>query len=254
MKLSTLLGLRDKLEKNFANMLDDMFSKFKNKQGLFLGKRETYVPIEGFADEPTKRSFVNVSSTVSEQLQWFKEHTRDYLENVFSIEKTNSTGVFAALIVEGERWGEYSTLELLRLKSILDGKIRAMIDEIPIRQESIIWTKTDDPTFGGRDIFQSPIDEGFSKTTLKRKEIVNDPHIKDSPNRPPVVQDVDSQVNIGKYTKQEFSGAITNLERAQLKVRYNTLYNAVIEALENANAAESVKSNLGDRFLNYLIK
>lgn len=76
-KQSVLLGLRDKLEKSFQAMLDDMTSKFKNKQGLFMGERKTFTAIDGFADDPTKRGYTNVASTVKEQLDWFKEHTAD---------------------------------------------------------------------------------------------------------------------------------------------------------------------------------
>ena len=120
-RLSVLLGLRDKVETNFKNMVDDMFKKFKNNQGLFIGQRNTYQPLEGYADEPSKRGFTNVQSTVDEQLQWMKENTKDFMDVVFSIEKTNASGkVKAKLVVEGQEWGEYTSLELLRLKTTLD--------------------------------------------------------------------------------------------------------------------------------------
>lgn len=251
-KQSVLLGLRDKLEKSFQAMLDDMTSKFKNKQGLFMGERKTFTAIDGFADDPTKRGYINVASTVREQLDWFKEHTADFLKTTFSIEKTNAKGLTAELIVGGESWGQYSTLELLRLKSILDSKLRLMIDELPIRQETQIWNKTGDPNYVGREIYETPIDKGFTKTTLKEKIIVLDPHIKDVPGRQPVTDDISRQVNTGEYTIQNFSGAITNQERAELKVRYNTLYTAIIEALEKANNADSEESDLGDKMLSFL--
>lgn len=103
-KLSVLLGLRDKVEKTFGNMLDDMFQKFKNKQGLFKGNRKTYIPIDGYADEPSKRGYELVASTVAEQLDWFKTNSQDYFKTVLSIEKTNATGVYADLVVNGEIW------------------------------------------------------------------------------------------------------------------------------------------------------
>ena len=57
-KLSVYLGLRDRVEKTNQLMLDDMFSKFKTKQGLFQGIRNTYEALTGFADEPNKRSLL----------------------------------------------------------------------------------------------------------------------------------------------------------------------------------------------------
>lgn len=251
-KQAVLLGLREKLEKTFGGMLDDFIQKFKNKQGIFQGWNKTYDALEGFADDPTKRSFQKVSGTVSEELDWFKKHTADYFKTVLSIEKTNSTGIKAELKVNGESWGEYSVLELLRLKSIMDGKLRAIINELPIRDEKVIWNKTTKDYYGARDVWETPVVEGFSKTTLKRTEIVNDPHIKDSPNRPPVPVQIETQVNVGHFTEQKFSGEVTMLQRAEILVKYDQVYNGIIEALENCNNIDSVESDLGKKFIEYL--
>lgn len=251
-KQSVLLGLRDKLEKTFGGMLDDFLSKFKNKQGIFQGWNKTYEALDGFADDPTKRSFQKVSGTVAEQLEWFKQYTSDYFTTVLSIEKTNSTGIKATLVVNGSEWGEYSVLELLRLKSIMDGKLKAIIQELPIRDEKVIWNKTAKDYYGTRDIWETPVVEGFSKTTLKRTEIVNDPHIKDAPGRPPVGVQIETQVNVGHFTEQKFSGEITMLERAQILVKYDQLYNGIIEALENCNNVDSEESDLGKKFIDYI--
>jgi hypothetical protein len=251
-KLSVALGLRDKIEKTFANMLSDMHQKFTKKQGLFMGFRNMFTAEDGYADQPEQRKNQHVSSTVSEQLEWFKEHSKDYLNTVLSIEKTNSMGVHAHLIVDGENWGEYSTLELLRLKSILDGKLKAIIQELPIRADGEKWEPTQDTEYHGRNIFESALDEGFTKTTLKRTVIVEDPHIKEAPNRAPVTQSIDTQVNTGKYRRQLFSGAINNRDRALMEVRLDKLYKAVIATLEEANMIGLAESDLGDKVLEYL--
>lgn len=250
MKLAVLLGLRDKVEKSFGNMLDDMLQKFKNKQSLFKGHRKTYQAFDGFADDPTKRGYENVASTVSEQLNWFNENTLDYFNIVFSIEKTNAAGVYSDLVVNGENWGTFSTLELLRLKSILDGKLKAMIHEIPVRKDAILWTKSDSPDFKGRNIFESPLDSGNAKTTIKESYILVDPH--PDQKRQPIVGEKSTQVNVGAYTSQEFSGEFSTRERADVMLRYDILYKAVIQALENANSVESKDSQLGSKLLEYL--
>lgn len=254
-KQSVLLGLREKLEKTFGSMLDDFISKFKNKQTVFRGWNKTFDAEEGYADQPEKRSFQKVSGTVEEQLAWFKEHTKDYFTTVLSVEKTNSTGIKAKLVVDGVVWGEYSVLELLRLKSIMDGKLRVIINELPIRDEKVHWRPTTNKDlYEGRSVFETDVTSGYTKTTLKRTEIVNDPHIKDSPNRPPVPVQIETQVNTGKFTEQLFSGEITARERAGFMVRFDKIYTGIIEALEEANNTESVESDLGGKFLDYLIK
>lgn len=253
-KLSVALGLREKTEKDNQNMLTDMQEKFKKNQGLFIGFRNTFVPLEGHPDMPENRKSQKVASTVKEQLDWLKVHSKDYLDTVLSIEKTNAQNVTGELVVRGESWGRYTTLELLRLKGVLDSKLRAVIQILPVRSESILWSKSTDPMYEGRDIYEDRLDEGFNKTTIKRIEIVNDPHIKDSPGRAPITQPIDTPVNVGKYTKQNFTGAITLEERAKMEVAYNDLYKGVIAALEEANNTQLVESDLGDKVLNYLFK
>jgi len=250
-KLNVLLGLREKTETSFKNMLDDMFKKFKGNQGLFFGVRNTYQALDGYADEPSKRGFVNVQSTIGEQLTWMREHTKDFMDVVFSIEKTNASGrVRAELVVEGVSWGEYTSLELLRLKTTLDNsKFRELYKEIPIRTQTELWNVTDDEAFAGREgIFETPIEEGHAKTTLKESYILEDSQA----GRAPQVAEKSNQVNIGKYTVQKFTGALSGLQRATMQRRYDTLYKAVIEALENANNVESETSDLGTRIMDYI--
>lgn len=251
-KLSVLLGLRDKVETNWKNMTDDMFKKFKNHQGLFQGVRQTYAPLEGYADEPGKRGFVNISSTVPEQLDWMDKHSRDFMDVVFSIEKTNASGnVKAELIVEGKSWGEYTSLELLRLKTTLDNpKFKELYNEIPVRTQTDLWKESDDEAFTGRKVYETEIEEGFAKTTIKESYILQDPHPDKA--RAPQIGEKSNQVNIGKYSVQKFSGALSLAQRANMQVRFNNLYKAVIEALENANDVEIQESDLGGKILDYI--
>lgn len=253
-KLSVSLGLRDKVEKNYANMLDDMFRKFKTQQGIFKGERHTYDALEGFADEPTKRKYTAVDSTVEEQIEWFSKETRDYFKIIFSIEKTNAQGVYANLVVDGEDWGRYSTLELLRLKSILDGKIKDMLKEMPVRSGAIIWAKSTHANDTGRKVFESQLVEGFSTTTIKDMKVVNDPHIKEAPGRAPVVQPVDTKVNVGKYSTQMYSGELSLKERAEMITRLDKVQRAVVGALAEANNSDTIESDLGDKVLDYVFK
>jgi len=249
-KLSVLLGLRDKTEKTYEGMVSDMFSKFKNKQGLFRGKRDTFTALEGYADMPEKRSYVHVASTVDEQLQWMKEHVANHFGIVLSIEKTNATSVTAELIVDGQNWGTFTTLELLRLKSILDSKLKAVIQEIPVRDETVIWKATKDENYGDRAVFESPLSSGFTKTTEKSTYILHDPH--PDLKRQPMTGEQSKQVNTGEYTSQQFSGEWTMKQRADLLVKYDKLYTAIVEALEKANNTDSQESDLGNKVLDYL--
>jgi len=252
--LSTFLGLREKKETTFKNSLGDMMKKFKNNQGIFRGERRTYDPLDGYADEPTKRGYTHMQSTVRQQLDWMEESVRDFMNIAFSIEKTNASGrVTAELIVEDKVWGTYSSLELLRLKTTLDNtKLKGLYPILPVRSATELWKETTDDSYTGTDgVYQTPIEEGFAKTTIKESFILNDPHASEG-NRAPIKGETSKQVNIGKYTTQKFSGELSLMERAVILKRYDNLYCAVIEALGRANVVPVEESNLGEKVLAYL--
>lgn len=251
-KLNTLLALREKFETSFKNALNDLVSKFKDNQGLFTGERKTYEALDGFADEPTKRKFRKVASTAKEQLDWFTEHNLEYLKQLFTIEKTNGSGVAKAeLVVDGVSWGEFTSTELLRLKGFLENsQLKRMYETLPVRSEANLWAPTTDDIYKDRLVFESPIDDGFTKTTLKEQYILPDPH--PDAKRAPIVSDKTTQVNIGHYTSQEFTGCASIRERTEILARLDIIHKAVVESLEKANDVEVIPSVLGDKLFAYI--
>lgn len=253
--LSTSLGLREKTEINFKAAIADMSRKFSKNQGIFQGERKTYDARTGYADEPSKRNYRHVQSTVGEQLDWLEETCKDFMDVVFSIEKTNASGnVKAELIVDGVSWGTYTSLELLRLKTILDNsKFKSIYSELPIRDTTNSWEKTTDAEYSGTEgIYQTKKNEGVAKTTVKETYILNDPHFEAGSNRPPITADKSTQVEIGDYTSQKFSGEISLAERAHMIKRYDTLVKSVIVALQNANNIDTDSSDLGSKVLEFI--
>jgi uncharacterized protein YutD len=251
-KLNTLLALREKFETTFKNALNDLVSKFKDNQGLFKGERKTYEALEGFADEANKRTFRKVASTVKEQLDWFQKYNLEYLKQLFTIERTNGSGIAKAeLVVDGTSWGEFTSTELLRLKGFLENnQLKAMYDNIPTREEDKIWEISDDDIYRGRQVYEGKLESGFAKTTLKESYILPDPH--PDLKRPPQVASKDTQVNIGEFTSQQFSGAASMRERAEMLANLDVLHKAVVEALEKANDVDVVESTLGDKLFSFI--
>lgn len=252
-KLNTLLALREKFETTFKNALNDLVSKFKDNQGLFKGERKTYDALEGFADEANKRTFRKVASTVKEQLDWFMQYNLEYLKQLFTIERTNGSGVAKAeLVVDGISWGEFTSTELLRLKGFLENnQLKAMYGGIPVRSETTLWTKSLNEIYADNPkIYETELEAGFNKTTLKESYILTDPH--PDAKRAPVIAEKTTQVNIGKYTAQNFSGEASIRERAEIIARLDILHKAVVEALEKANDVEVIESTLGNKLFSYI--
>jgi len=258
-KLNVLLALTDQLRVQYKNMIADYSKFFSKSQGAFLGVKKTYVPKEGTIDDPKLRGVIPVATTVEEKLDYFIENTKDFIDALFSQEKTNASGLAtASLVVDGNNWGTFTSLELLRLKTLIEssdlGKLEEMLMNIPVRSDSEVWFESDIET--GRQIWSTELLKGVNKTTIKEPFIVKDPNLetKDIPvgyNPPVVSRDVVHE--LGDYTVQHFSGQWSQRQRALALKRRAALLSAITVALKEANETEAIESDLtGKRIFNYL--
>lgn len=258
MKLNVLLGKTDYLASTYTGMLKDFIGFFKNKQGAFRGEKRTYSPKNDTVDEPSKRKNILVQTTVAEKFDWMKEEGKAYLDALFAVEATNASGTAKAeLKVDGESWGTFTSLELLRLKSVVeDNNLRGLFDNIPVRSDSEIWEPCNKEEYEGRDILQTPIVQGTEKTTVIENYILEDPNIGkiDAKSYSPQLGKKNTVMEVGDYTHQRFTGEYSQRQKANILKRRSTLLTAVIEALKECNDAEIVKSELNsEKIFGYLL-
>lgn len=261
LKLNVLLAKTDTLAVSFKGMLKDFAKFFSGSQGAFIGYRKTYEVKDGMVDDPTKRGTIIIQTTVKEKLDWFLENSADYIDALFSQEKTNSSGIATAdLVVDGESWGTFTSLELLRLKSVVENNdLATMINSIPVRSDSKQWSKTSSDLYEGREgIYELPLLEGTLKTTEKEQYIIQDPNLtgkEDIKGYVPQVATRTTSVDLGDYTVQEFSGESSQRERAGMLKRRANLLVAVTVALKQCNEVDVVNSTLtANKVFGYLFK
>lgn len=245
-RLNVLLAKTDHLASMFRAMIADYTKFFAKGQGAFRGEKNTYTANDGTMDQPNKRSYVAVQTTVEEKMEWWLTYASQYVDALFSVERTNATGITAELEVAGVSWGEFTSLELLRLKSLIEaGDFRSMLINVPVRSDGELWGKSADPDYKGRAVWQSPLSEGKSTTTTKEQYILKDPNIgNDRTGYVPQVSQKDTVVELGTWTRQKFSGEVGQRDRAMMLDRRDKLLLGVIEALKKCNEAESVASEL----------
>lgn len=247
-KLNVLLAKTDALASSFKAMIADYISYFSKNQSDFRGERKTYDPKDGMIDIPSERSDKRIVTTVDEKFKWMEDTSKEYIDALFSQEATNASGTAKAkLIVEGQEWGEFSSLELLRLKSLIEnGEMDKLYLSIPVRSDSEVWQPCTQEFYSNRAVFQSPASSGTKKSVTKENYILPDPNItKDNGARySPQVAIKDTIIDIGDYTYQKYSGEWSHRQRAELLRRKQVLTTAVIEALKMANEVDSVPSGL----------
>ncbi len=256
LKLHILLAKTDVLAAQFKGALKDYIGFFKNKQGAFRGERKTYEANPGTVDEVSRRGNVLVQTTVDEKLEWFTENNSEYINALFSQEKTNSCGIAKAeLIVDGESWGEFTSLELLRLKTLLESSdLKGMYGNIPVRSDAEEWNETDAEMYQGRAIFESPKNTYTNKTTIKESYILEDPNVsKTTANYTPQVAQKNIIQELGQGSIQRFSGEWSHRQRAEVLKRISALHLAVVQALKAANDVEVVESEMtAEKLFDYL--
>lgn len=257
-KLNILLAKTDHLANSYKSSIKDYIQFFKDKQSAFKGEKKTYEAKPGTIDIPSERGNKMVVTTVSEKLDWLKETNTEFINSLFSQEATNAAGVAkASLTVDGVEFGEFSSLELLRLKSILEnGELEQMYSNIPVRGDDEEWDSTSEDQYKGRQIFEGKKQSGIRKSITKESYIISDPNIKelkDSSSYKPQVASKDTVTELGEYTYQKFSGEWSHRERAELLRRRTKLLSAVIEALKVSNEADVVESKMtADKLFGYL--
>lgn len=256
-KLNVLLAKTDHLAASFRESIKDYVGFFDRSQGAFKGEKKTYAPKVGTIDNPKERSLKLVVTTVDSKLEWFEQSSRDYVDALFSVEKTNASGTAKAeLMVDGKSWGELTSLELLRLKSFLENAdLKKMYEIIPVRTEDEIWAPATDENFVGPGVVETAMIKSVVKTTRKDPYILQDPNLAniDGAKYTPQTVLMDVILELGDSTYQKFSGEWTHRQRAQLLRRHHVLLTAVVEALKKSNEADSVKSDLtSEKIFNYL--
>lgn len=136
----------------------------------------------------------------------------------------------------------------MRLKSLLSSReFKALLENIPVREDNKVWNPTQNVIYKDREVYETPLISGVSKTTEKEEVILKDPNLDPShlPNNYNAKTTIRSKVvEIGDYTIQNFSGEWTQEQKAKALRRLSGLYGAVISALKEVNDMETLPPNV----------
>ena len=249
-KMNTLLAKVDHSASVYNKEVNEYAEYFKKSQGAFRGEKKTFTPREGYSEDPTKQGTTNVQTTVKEQLDWFGDKVaKNYLKEVFQVEATNSAGAKKVeLVVDGISFGELTALDLMRLKSILTSKeLVTMYERIPVYSDSEVWTPSKNVEYKDREVLETEMVKGVTRTTETEDVILKDPNINPAnipENYRAAVVQKKKTVETGDYTFQKFTGEWSQRQKADLLDRRSRVLKAVIAALKEVNDQEVMAENL----------
>lgn len=257
-KLNVLLAKTDHLQSVFQKGIEEFAKFFKSQQGQFKGEKKTFEANSNIIESAGDKVNKLVVTTVDEKFKWLEDGSSEYIDALFSMEAINASGNAKAELKVGDiSFGTFTSLELLRLKSLLEnGKLIEMYETIPVRNDDEIWTLCSNDMYKNKAVvYESDLLTGVKKTTLKESYILPDPNLSKDTGAKYVAQiaQKDSVIELGKFTFQRFSGEYSHLQRAEILQRRSILLSAVIVALKVANEGEVVESTMtAEKLFNYL--
>jgi hypothetical protein len=243
--LAQILALTQAVMPKARGLVEGYVSYFKNNQGDFKGEKKTYQEADGYDPDPSKVIDKNVVTTVDKKLEYFIKKISPDWKVQLDVESTNASGPSAELIIGDESFGEVTTLELMRLKSLFgDPKLEAMIKGIPTRKTSWNWHHQ------GQGVFTTDPIEYMERTTHKVEEVLPDPNVTlaiqngQKINYSPQTTIKTIMDVVGKGTHHYISSEWSYEQKAAALDMLTEIQLAITDALERANRAEVQESSV----------
>lgn len=245
-KLHEVLAVEADLEGKAKVVMAEAQKVFKEKPAMFYGFNRVYHPfVEDGISYPEENQAL--TTTVEDKLKYVSKSIASWFDAIAQKECTNQVAssnveVDGVVILENVP----ATL-LLGLESRLKS-IRAVYENIPTLPMGTAWQE--DPA-KGKGVWSAVHAEEVMKTakTMKSKVLyeATDKH-------PAQIDKWEETENIGKYTKNVWSGMITPARKAELLERIDMLLRAVKTARQRANNTDIVKANIGQKLMDFINK
>ena len=248
-QLHELLAVEQSLATNSVACAKSVARNLAGKT-LFTGLTKSH---ERFSEEEQHLTAATeskeVQSTVDMQLDFMATEMSKYFDVYASKEATNQTAK-ADIVIDGVTIGkDIPATVLLGMESKLD-KLVELYKALPTLDASTSWEAAPEASLPG--IYRTKhATETFQTQTEKKYNVVVQP----TQHQAAVVDKYDEVTNVGKYTRIDFSGAITSFDKAERLARLGALIRAVKKARQRANCAEVVTlENFGASLFDYINK
>ncbi len=244
-KLHELLAVEADLRNAKDNTRDTVIRDFTGNPALFLGaiKELKMFDESRMAEEQEVR--VEVSNTVTEKLAEVINAFTRYWDLRLQKESANQCAV-ADVIINGKSIFENVPVTfLLNMEEELR-QVKKVYSALPTLKPGVTWEPDSNK---GRGIYKSTHDTETSKTekTKQHKVIVQA-----TDKFPAQVEIWNDDRPIGKYITQNWSGMISEADKASLLSRIDTVLAAFKKARQRANCVESQPRAIGKVIFTYI--
>ena len=246
--LHEILAVENGLAETANRIQKDTTKTLGTKQSLFTGLLKTH---ELFSEEMQQYTqapdMKEVESTVNEQLEFAGNQLTNYWDASLQKEEANQRA-FADITIGGNIIAEHvPSIVLLSMEKKLTSLI-SLYNAIPTLDASKAWELDD--TYAKPGVYRTKhsTERQHNVTVKNWKEI--SPATKEFKAQ---LQQVEETTTVGKYISNDYSGAITSLDKANKIERLTALIRAVKTARQRANATiVNTELKIGKQLLDYI--
>lgn len=240
MKLHQLVAIVTGRKPQVQRAITDLYQKLGN-EGNFNGFNRVYKPFDDEGENLPDEKKPTVSST-GVLIGDFVDQLGPLMDLVASQDLTNCTAR-APIVVDGTTLVDnvpVTTLMYLE-KQLVD--LRTFVSKLPVLNQSKQWSEDHN-----NDRWVAEPEKSF-----RTKKVIRN-HVKApaTEHHPAQVETYYEDVNIGTWTKTEFSTAIPASHKQDYLNNVNTLIEAVKVAREEANSIEARETKIGAALLGYV--
>jgi len=244
-KLHELLAVENDLEK-VTNKLVAESSRTFGKENLFSASVRRLKHFDEAESVSDTEDEVALTTTVDDNLDYLVEPIARYWDAVLQKESTNQTAKADLVVGDVTLGKDIPATFLLGMEKKLN-KLRELYESIPTLAPGINWTLD---ASQGENIFKA--DDTIQFKTKKDIEFRTAAPATDK--HPAQVVQLETTVNVGKYTLTKWSGMVSPFEKAERLERFDAMITAVKKARMRANNVDVVDSHIGQSILDFINK
>jgi hypothetical protein len=244
-RLHELLAVEADLRSKKDRERDGAISIFGNQSSVFLGAIKNLKMFDDNRSGEEQEVRVGVADTVMERMDKVTDSFIGYFDLRLQKEQANQMAT-ADVIINGKSiFTDVPVTFLLNMEEELR-QLRRVYAAMPTLKPGVEWVKDE---IKGRGIYKAkhPVETSKTEKTIQHKVIVQP-----TANFPAQYEKWSEDRPIGKYITENWSGMISDSDKAVLLSRLDTMLTAFKQARQRANCTETDSMQIGKEIFAYI--
>lgn len=252
--LHEILAVEADVQGVAQKIIPETIHTFKEKQTHFQAAHRTLKMFAGDANneaataatEAAEEQHLEMVTTVHDKLKYTLSQVVRFYDVVLQKEATNQDAVADLILEDGTTLATALPVGFLLGMEAKLKTLRTVYEQIPTLAPGIDWERDESK---GANVWKARNPEVRAKTA---KEIRHKVLVAPTDKHPAMIEKWDETVNVGVFTKNVWSSAMTVPEKSKLLERIDALIQATKQARMRANSTPVRQVTIGNTLINYI--